>query len=314
MTGRRGMLPILLLLQIQSAFGFLQQQQPTSIALFLTFPAISLAWVLPATSLPGRCPDIRQNILFTRAVVVQYVKKESKSSKNNENSNGDDAEDEARSSYSVNSSMEKAFQQLSSLQSWGTNENDVLSPLLKKPIEPLRERNFTKLDDNADPTPESEVQMYKSLIQELEQTNEDDLYNNVLKDMGGGIPSTRNNRIRDSSTQNPFDNTPSSPDSLMEQALNEALRDVQMNTRSSVDSVLNDKEIMREIEEIFQRGNEKLIESLEEMRREQVRWLKSTIFGILYAFLLHCFWCWIRVVIPSANSKKAEFLRLSLFN
>ena len=67
---------------------------------------------------------------------------------------------------------------------------------------------------------------------------------------------------------------------LLDDALKEALNEVQLNNpqqqlfnERSSSSILNDKEMMQEIESIFERGNAQLIESLEEIRREQVRFL-----------------------------------------
>jgi hypothetical protein len=49
------------------------------------------------------------------------------------------------------------------------------------------------------------------------------------------------------------------------------MKEVKLNNPSIAESILDDKEIMKEIEVIFERGNEKLMASLEEIRKEQVR-------------------------------------------
>jgi hypothetical protein len=91
----------------------------------------------------------------------------------------------------------------------------------------------------------------------------------------GGTPTEKKQK---SSSQTPSitvnegkNNQQKTPEEFMNQALDEALKEVKVNKPSSVDSILDDKEIMQEIGAIFERGNDKLMESLEEMRREQVR-------------------------------------------
>jgi hypothetical protein len=126
-----------------------------------------------------------------------------------------------------------------------------------------------------DIAPEKEVELYKGMVQELESTDEEDLYSTVLQDMGGTKPlksssatTARAPVIGDIGDQDP---TTTSREKFINDALEEALKEVKVNNpTSSVDSILNDKEIMKEIEGIFERGNEKLLESLEELRVEQV--------------------------------------------
>lgn len=63
-----------------------------------------------------------------------------------------------------------------------------------------------------------------------------------------------------------------SNEQLLDDALKEALNEVQLNNpQLNERSILNDKEMMQEIEDIFDRGNAQLIEGLDEIRREQVR-------------------------------------------
>jgi hypothetical protein len=65
-----------------------------------------------------------------------------------------------------------------------------------------------------------------------------------------------------------------SNEKLLEDALKEALKEVQLNHNYNPQlherSILNDKDMMTEIESIFDRGNAQLFESLEDIRREQV--------------------------------------------
>jgi hypothetical protein len=61
---------------------------------------------------------------------------------------------------------------------------------------------------------------------------------------------------------------------FMNQAINEALKEAkEQNSDVDIDkeSLLDNKEIMSEIEKIFDRANEQLLQGLEEIRSEQVR-------------------------------------------
>jgi hypothetical protein len=194
--------------------------------------------------------------------------------------------------------MAAAFRQFNSLERLGEEDEEAES---QKP-KPIDRSNIDLESTKTEiVSPEKEVQLYKEMVQELEHTNEDDLYSNILAggsmescdeyllymhfsdpvrsslyytlDMGGtptekkakSSPPTPSVTVNDEITQQ------KTPEEFMNQALDEALKDVKVNNPSSVDSILDDKEIMKEIGAIFERGNEKLMENLAEMRREQVR-------------------------------------------
>jgi hypothetical protein len=146
---------------------------------------------------------------------------------------------------------------------------------------PIEKPTFSSPDDplpSAEPAPpEKEVQMYKAMVQDLEQQSEDDLYSNVLADMGGssGVPKEPASPITSVEVIN-SEPTVGETEDFMNQALNEAMKEVKLNNPSIAASILDDKEIMKEIEVIFERGNEKLMASLEEIRQEQVRTQTTT--------------------------------------
>lgn len=168
--------------------------------------------------------------------------------------------------------MAAAFRQLDNLKSLddgGDKNKPKQTPRPKKPID----ASNVNVQGTEAVSPEKEVQLYKEMVQELEETDEDDLYSNVLKDMGGSPAMTT--PTPSIQTDQAEGTLPKTTEDFMNQALDEALKEVKIKNSSSVDSILDDKEIMQEIEAIFERGNEQLMESLEEMRREQVRWISS---------------------------------------
>jgi hypothetical protein len=164
--------------------------------------------------------------------------------------------------------MADAFRQLGDLDSLGDGEE------AKPASQPIKKATLSSPDESlpsVEPAPpEKEVQMYKAMVKDLEQQNEDDLYSNVLADMGGSAgpkepqasPTTSVDVIESGTTLGETED-------FMNQALNEAMKEVKLNNPSIAESILDDKEIMKEIEVIFERGNEKLMASLEEIRKEQ---------------------------------------------
>lgn len=175
--------------------------------------------------------------------------------------------------------MADAFRQLDALESLGSDE-DAAEPAEKTQLPPPIDSTAASISSPEDvpateaATPEKEVQMYKEMVKELEQQNEDDLYSNVLSEMGGTQPAPPpaavNPEAQSSSAEPTTTALNSDTEEFMNQALAEAMAEVKVNNPSIADSILDDKEIMKEIEEIFERGNEKLMESLEEIRQEQV--------------------------------------------
>jgi hypothetical protein len=167
--------------------------------------------------------------------------------------------------------MADAFRQLGDLDSLGDGEEaKPASQPIKKPTLSSPDESLPSVEP---PPPEKEVQMYKAMVKDLEQQNEDDLYSNVLADMGGSASAEPKESQASPTTSVDViesDTTLGETEDFMNQALNEAMKEVKLNNPSIAESILDDKEIMKEIEVIFERGNEKLMTNLEEIRQEQV--------------------------------------------
>jgi hypothetical protein len=161
-------------------------------------------------------------------------------------------------------------------------------------------------EDGGSPLPvvplESEVKVYKELVGEME-ANEDsaeymtmmdelggqmkqtfDTYSTVLQDLGGTTPMNESGSTKQK-TKNDDDDSDEViiPDAVsaemllkagstarfMETALQDAMQDVQLNNPDLSKSIMSDASLKEEIEKILEAGNEKLLESLAEIKTEQ---------------------------------------------
>lgn len=114
---------------------------------------------------------------------------------------------------------------------------------------------------------EKEVQLYQDMIKELETTDEQELYDAILSEMGASRDDTwPASTIVDLEDELSGENN----EAFMNQAFQDAMNELERENPSVTRDIFNDKELMREIEAIFERGNEKLMESLEDIRKEQV--------------------------------------------
>ena len=207
--------------------------------------------------------------------------------------NDDEDEDEEAAGGSQ-TGMDAAFRQLSALDSLFDNGDDKSQ---KKSKVQLDQDAKAALSDTERASIEEEAKLFRSMLEDSEQ-DEGVLYSDVLKDMGGTpkeggttVPSPKEKKepsviVQDIIRGNVLDGKlPEIPDSLedkekfMNQAIQEALEEARNmtpeNRKSLSDSILDDEEIMKEIEEIFEKGNEKLLASLEEIRQEQVSSYRS---------------------------------------
>jgi hypothetical protein len=157
-------------------------------------------------------------------------------------------------------------------------------------------------DDGGPVVPlESEVKVYKDLVGEME-ANEDsaeymtmmdelggqmkqtfDTYSTVLQDLGGTTPNEFGSTKQKQKNADDSDDTVTIPDAVsaemllqagstarfMETALQDAMQDVQLNNPDLSKSILSDASLKEEIEKILEAGNEKLLESLAEIKTEQ---------------------------------------------
>jgi NurA-like 5'-3' nuclease len=157
--------------------------------------------------------------------------------------------------------MEEAFRQLEEI----AGNTPPLPERKKKKDEAfakaMQELNLKDIVDTPEASMESEAELYKSMASELE-TTETDLIANVTSDLGG-TPTVMPK----------FDPTARDTELFLEKALEQALADAekQAKTEFNKESLLDNKEIMKEIEKIFDKANDELLEGIQEMREEQVR-------------------------------------------
>ena len=160
--------------------------------------------------------------------------------------------------------MEDAFRQLDELKS--LDKDDPSFPDRKKKQDEAFAKAMQELDlkDIAEEEPapmESQVELYKDLASEIESTTETDLIAGIKTDLGG--------------TPTPFpmfDPTTRDTEKFMEEALEQALAEAEKKAQMEInkESLLDNKEIMKEIEKIFDKANTDLLAGIEEMRAEQV--------------------------------------------
>ena len=208
--------------------------------------------------------------------------------------------------------MAEAFRQLESLKSLDDPEEYIPAPDKINVDVALADTSKTILlasttDNAAAASPEQDFAVYRNMMEEMEVEESAVSYTEVLDELGGSALQTDDTysqimtelggtkKMKPMSTSESFsswtkttrapnggdvaDATPKSNgatlsnEQLLDEALKEALNEVQLNNpQISERSILNDQEIMQEIESIFDRGSAQLIEGLEEIRREQVRW------------------------------------------
>jgi hypothetical protein len=172
--------------------------------------------------------------------------------------------------------MDAAFRQLGALDSLGEKGTQSSTTTVQ-----LDEASKAELKNEA-PSLEQQVKLFKGLLEDSEQ-DQGDLYSDVIKEMGGTpveqqFPPEQQIIVEETTlpTSSNSDIPPSEQDTqkFMDRAIQEALEDARKmapgDARKMSDSILDDEEIMKEIEEIFERGNEKLMAGLEEIRQEQV--------------------------------------------
>jgi len=178
--------------------------------------------------------------------------------------------------------MDNAFRELEALQS-------LEDGMLERPTEKPKEKDeiFTKaMDDldlkdilstvaeeDVDPPPESEIELYKDMASEVDAASSEEKLivadfksDLLLADDGDDEIDIDNNN----------DGVPTlDTDKFMDKAIEEALKEAKEknsdveSTIGDKESFLDNKEIMSEIEKIFDKANEELLEGLEEIRSEQ---------------------------------------------
>lgn len=183
--------------------------------------------------------------------------------------------------------MEDAFRELDALGKSSLDKKDGLKSTVKLDDDA---RAALKSDAEANTKSlEKEAQLFTSMLEDSDQ----DAYGDVMKDLGGTakeMPASVVDSDSDSGRQiidiventddvnapkSPLPKSEEDPEQFMNQAIQEALDEARTMSPSDSagkkmsDSILDDEEIMKEIEEIFEKGNEKLLASLDEIRQEQ---------------------------------------------
>jgi uncharacterized membrane-anchored protein len=155
--------------------------------------------------------------------------------------------------------MEMAFAQLNELESIdATFEIDTAD----------MEKAIMGIDLTTDTlSPEEELKLYQELYQDLDQDS-------------NALVETVKNEIGEKFMQRSDKETPTlgdrNQDDFMNQALEQAMREIQAEAPGAADlahAIRHDKDLMKEIEAIFDNGNNELLASLEDIRKEQVRGL-----------------------------------------
>jgi hypothetical protein len=185
----------------------------------------------------------------------------------------DDEEEDER----VGDGMERAFRELDALKSLDDGKPKPKIDDNRKGFAKAME-DLEKEDLNAPPPapPEAEVKLYSDMVTELEGKDEDVLYSDMLSDMGGKAKAKQVSApvIEDASLDVPITSSSEDMDAFMNKALKEAVDEARKKTpkelAASAENILDDKEMMKEIEEVFDKANKELLDSLEEIRREQV--------------------------------------------
>jgi hypothetical protein len=176
--------------------------------------------------------------------------------------------------------MAEAFRELDSLGSLEDDDADSQPKLSKDETA----KGFHEVDlvlpksETIPSTPEAEVRLYKDMYTESEK-GETELYSDVLSDMGGS-PKKKQPPAKEKENDRlelieAMERTPEDLDMFMNNALAEALAEARAKTpdelKADADNALDDEEMMKEIEEIFEKANKELLASLEDIRTEQVR-------------------------------------------
>jgi hypothetical protein len=202
------------------------------------------------------------------------------------------AEQQDEEPPSTGGGMEEAFRQLEELKAIEGDTPPLPERKKKQDAAFAKAMQELNLKDIVDPPEqasiESEAQLYKDMASELSETTEMDLVAKVKSDLGG-TPTVMPK----------FDPTTRDTEKFLEQALDQALADAEKEAKTEInkDSLLDNKEIMKEIEKIFDKANAELLQGIEEMREEQVRgryfyklhrWLRNRSCTYLNALFSRC--------------------------
>lgn len=171
--------------------------------------------------------------------------------------------------------MEDAFRQLEKLESidnmdldlgGGDSDGDASQEQRQKKTrdtafaKAMKELNLKDIASSSPPaSAESEAELYKDMAEELSMAeSEEDLKADLTLDLEDVVVTS---------------SIDTNNEEFVNKAIEEALKDAKDQNENVGDkeAFLDNKEIMSEIEKIFDRANDQLMEGLEEIRTEQVR-------------------------------------------
>ena len=199
--------------------------------------------------------------------------------------------------------MENAFRSLDGLSSIDLTDDDT--PTIT-PTNTDSEENFSKSMSEleqilkaSDLEPaklesEEEMKMYADMYNELQEDGEEKMYDDIFKNMGGGKGPklTIENAVDaeekvlddadgigmttdDDEIQISAEELSQDSKDFMEKAVKEALAEAKTMgapvSSSDPNSIFKDEEMMKELNEIFDKANDQLLASIAEMKEEQVR-------------------------------------------
>jgi hypothetical protein len=196
-----------------------------------------------------------------------------------------------QSSSSSDEDFARAFAQFEELDSLDDDTAAAVSFELNDiEMEQIIQAAISTTDD---PSPEDEFKLYGNMYEELDQDT-NDIFQDVMNQMGkeedlimmtattenedSMLPETPTIPIDDDvfvvAATDTTDSTNTITDDFLQQAWEEAMNEIQPRSEMTgefKDSILKDTDLMKEIEAIFDRGNDQLLANLEEIRQEQVR-------------------------------------------
>lgn len=194
--------------------------------------------------------------------------------------------------------MNDAFQSLDGLSSLDLGDlkddtkkadgSDIKTDeLLKTVSSAISNSGSTDTSRNSDigSSSSDEVKLYSEIYEELEKEGEDGIYDNIMGDMIGSTNTDDNgdrvmkdvdgigSLVQEEDTLTAVEISQDT-DELMKRALEEAMDEVKSKAPNPgnsdlAESILDDKEMMKEINAIFDRANEKLLDGIAEIKNEQ---------------------------------------------
>lgn len=193
--------------------------------------------------------------------------------------------------------MDEAFKSLDALSSLdmndlkddiGVDKGNKSTTNLKADENILKDVSSSESSNSVDD--QDKVKIYTEIVEELENEGEDGIYENIMGDLKDSPTSSSTKSVLadadgiGSIGQDENEETLTAveisqdTDEFMKRALEEAMDEVKLKSSEDgkgdtklPEGILDDAEMMKEINAIFDRANEKILDSIAEMKDEQVR-------------------------------------------